>query len=107
MSQDINQSINQDGGQQLTEVACELRTKTLLSNFKITEGAKPGDRFYEMRHYRASMVRWQEDGSVLIVATGLTRRRRTMKYAEANPVLSERRMCFAVEREFDLADSRS
>ena len=68
MSQDIDQSINQDGGQQLTEVANELRTKTLLSNFKITEGARPGDRFYEMRHYRASMVRWQEDGSVLIVA---------------------------------------
>ena len=68
MTLDVNQSINQENGQKLTNIAQEIRSTTFLSGFKITEGIKPLDRFYEMRHYRASMVRWQENGSLLLVA---------------------------------------
>ena len=46
----------------------EVRETILDSSFTIRETCGGGDRSYEMRHYRASFIRWQENGAVLINA---------------------------------------
>ena len=61
------QSVEQ-GSSAVREQINELREKITDSSFTIRETCGPDDRSYEMRHYRASMIRWQENGSVLLVA---------------------------------------
>ena len=46
----------------------EVRETISDSSFTIRETCGPDDRNYEMRHYRGSFVRWQENGAVLINA---------------------------------------
>ena len=46
----------------------EVRETITDSSFTIRETCGPDDRNYEMRHYRGSFVRWQENGAVLINA---------------------------------------
>lgn len=71
MSQDIAQSLN-SGTNQVTKFANEVCTKVLDSGFMICETKNPQDRSYEMRHWRASKIRWQEDGSLIIQARNST-----------------------------------
>jgi hypothetical protein len=71
MTQDIAQSLN-SGLNKVTKRSNEVYTKVTDSNFMITETCNPQDRSYEMRHWRASKVRWQEDGSLIIQARNST-----------------------------------
>ena len=66
-----DQSIKQ-GTSQLREQINEVRQKITDSSFKISETCGPGDRNYELRHYRGSMIRWQENGGVLLIAHSAT-----------------------------------
>ena len=61
------QSIEQKSSQ-ITENVNEVRSKITDSSFRISETCGPDDRNYEMRHYRGSMLRWQENGGVLLIA---------------------------------------
>ena len=61
------QSIEQKSSQ-ITENINEVRVKITDRSFKVTETCGPDDRNYEMRHYRGSMIRWQENGGVLLIA---------------------------------------
>ena len=61
------QSIEQKSSQ-ITENVNEVRSKITDSSFRISETCGPDDRNYEMRHYRGSMIRWQENGGVLLIA---------------------------------------
>ena len=67
MSTSNEQSIVQKSSQ-ITENINEVRCKISDSSFRIFETCGPDDRNYEMRHYRGSMVRWQENGSVILIA---------------------------------------
>ena len=67
MSQSVNQSLQQ-GSVKIEETVNEFREFITDSSFAFRETAKPGDRSYEMAHYRGSRIRWQEDGSVLLIA---------------------------------------
>ena len=61
------QSIEQDSSgvrEELNEVVDII----LDSSFSIKETCGPDDRSLELRHYRGSMLRWQENGSVLLIA---------------------------------------
>jgi hypothetical protein len=71
MSQSIEQSLN-SGQTKVTKNSNEIHTKVTDSNFQIIDISTPNDRSYEMRHWRASKIRWQEDGSVLLQAHNLT-----------------------------------
>lgn len=71
MTLDIKQSIEQESSI-VREELNEVRQQILDSSFRITETCGADDRSYELRHYRASMIRWQENGSVLIVARSAT-----------------------------------
>ena len=62
------QSIEQ-GSSTTTEELNEVRQTITDSSFRISETCGPGDRNYELRHYRGSMLRWQENGGVLLIAT--------------------------------------
>ena len=75
MSQSANQSLNQ-GSVRIEETVNELREFITDGSFAFRETVKPGDRSYEMAHYRGSRIRWQEDGSVLLIA----------RSAEATPI---------------------
>ena len=61
------QSIEQKSSQ-ITENINEVRCKITDSSFRVFETCGVDDRNYEMRHYRGSMIRWQENGSVLLIA---------------------------------------
>lgn len=67
MSQSVNQSLNQ-GSVKIEETVNEFREFITDGSFAFRETVKPGDRSYEMVHYRGSRIRWQEDGSVLLIA---------------------------------------
>ena len=67
MSTTNKQSILQKSSQ-ITENINEVRVTITDSSFKITETCGGDDRNYEMRHYRGSMIRWQENGSVILIA---------------------------------------
>jgi len=67
MSTSVNQSLNQ-GSVKIEETVNELREFITDGSFAFRETVKPGDRSYEMAHYRGSRIRWQEDGSVLLIA---------------------------------------
>ena len=67
MSQDIRQSL-ESGDTKVTKNSNEIHTKVTDSNFQICDISTPKDCSYEMRHWRASKIRWQEDGSVIIQA---------------------------------------
>lgn len=67
MSQSANQSLNQ-GSTRIEETVNEFREFITDGSFAFRETARPGDRSYEMAHYRGSRIRWQEDGSVLLIA---------------------------------------
>ena len=67
MSTTNEQSILQKSSQ-ITENINEVRCNISDSSFRIFETCGPDDRNYEMRHYRGSMVRWQENGSVILIA---------------------------------------
>ncbi|NDB57873.1 hypothetical protein EB001_05460 [bacterium] len=69
-SQSINQSFNEHT--KVTEISNEIHTKVTDSNFQIVDISTPNDRSYEMRHWRASKIRWQEDGSVILQARNST-----------------------------------
>lgn len=56
------------GGSQTRSQLNEVSQKITNSSFKISETSGGGDRNYEMRHYRGSMIRWQENGAVLLIA---------------------------------------
>lgn len=71
MSQDIAQSLN-SGPSKVTSISNEVHTTVLDSNFQIVETCHPEDRSYEMRHWRASKIRWQEDGSLIIQSRNST-----------------------------------
>ena len=75
MTQDIRQSLKQ-GSCTITETVNGYRESISDSSFAIRETADPGDRSYELAHYRGSRIRWQEDGSVLLIA----------RSAEATPI---------------------
>ena len=75
MSQSANQSLKQ-GSVRIEETVNELREFITDGSFAFRETVKPGDRSYEMAHYRGSRIRWQEDGSVLLIA----------RSAEATPI---------------------
>ena len=66
-SQSVEQSHKQ-GSCTITETLNGYRECISDSSFAIRETADPGDRSYEMTHYRGSRIRWQEDGSVLLIA---------------------------------------
>ena len=61
------QSIEQKSSQ-ITEDINEVRVKITDSSFRISETCGDLDRNYEMRHYRGSMIRWQENGAVILIA---------------------------------------
>ena len=61
------QSIEQKSSQ-ITENINEVRSKITDSSFRVSETCGPDDRNYEMRHYRGSMIRWQENGAVILIA---------------------------------------
>lgn len=61
------QSIEQKSSQ-ITENINEVRCKITDSSFRVFETCGVDDRNYEMRHYRGSMIRWQENGGVLLIA---------------------------------------
>ena len=63
-----NKQSIETGSSQCTEELNEVRQRITDSSFKISETCGLGDRNYEMRHYRGSMIRWQENGSVLLIA---------------------------------------
>lgn len=67
-SQSISQSI-ESGDTKVTKFSNEIHTKVTDSNFQITDISTPKDCSYELRHWRASKIRWQEDGSVLLQAS--------------------------------------
>lgn len=67
MSQSANQSLQQ-GSAGITEITNEYRESISDGSFVIRETTRKGDRSYEMAHYRGSRIRWQEDGSVLLIA---------------------------------------
>ena len=71
MSLSIEQSLN-SGQTRVTKFSNECHTKLTDSNFQIINISTPNDRSYEMRHWRASKIRWQEDGSVIIQARNST-----------------------------------
>ena len=75
MSQSVNQSLNQ-GSVRIEETVNELREFITDGSFAFRETVRPGDRSYELAHYRGSRIRWQEDGSVLLIA----------RSAEATPI---------------------
>ena len=75
MTQSVNQSLNQ-GSVRIEETVNEFREFITDGSFAFRETVKPGDRSYEMAHYRGSRIRWQEDGSVLLIA----------RSAEATPI---------------------
>jgi hypothetical protein len=64
---DTKQSLVQESSK-ITEEINEVRETLTDSSFAIRETCGPDDRNYEMRHYRGSFVRWQENGAVLINA---------------------------------------
>ncbi len=64
---DTKQSLVQESSK-ITEEMNEVRETITDSSFTIRETCGPDDRNYEMRHYRGSFVRWQENGAVLINA---------------------------------------
>ena len=63
-----NKQSIETGSSQCTEELNEVRQRITDSSFKISETCGLGDRNYEMRHYQGSMIRWQENGSVLLIA---------------------------------------
>ncbi len=67
MAQDTAQSLL-EGKNQVTETIDEVITTLLKSGFSIIETCNPDDRNYELRHWRASGIRFQHDGSILINA---------------------------------------
>lgn len=67
MTLDTRQSIEQKSSQMREEIN-EVRETILDSSFTIRETCGADDRNYEMRHYRGSFIRWQENGAVLINA---------------------------------------
>ena len=71
MTLDTKQSIEQESSV-VREELNEVRPQILDSGFRITETCGADDRSFELRHYRASMIRWQENGAVLIVARSAT-----------------------------------
>ena len=75
MSQSVKQSGLQ-GSVKIEETVNELREFITDGSFAFRETVKPGDRSYEMAHYRGSRIRWQEDGSVVLIA----------RSAEATPI---------------------
>jgi len=75
MSQSVEQALKQ-GSVKIEETVNELREFITDGSFAFRETVKPGDRSYEMAHYRGSRIRWQEDGSVLLIA----------RSAEATPI---------------------
>ena len=64
---DTKQSLEQESSK-ITEEINEVRETITDSSFTIRETCGHDDRNYEMRHYRASFIRWQENGAVLINA---------------------------------------
>jgi len=72
MSQSLEQSIEQGrgggNGVKVTAETDELYTKITDGSFKITETSNPNDRSYEMRHFKASFIRWQHNGSIIVLA---------------------------------------
>lgn len=71
MTLDFKQSIEQKSSV-VREQLNEVRETITDSSFSIRETCGVNDRSYELRHYRASMIRWQENGSVLLVARSST-----------------------------------
>ena len=69
---DLKQSIEQKTSK-IQEEVNEVRETITDSSFTIRETCGVNDRSYEMRHYRASYIRWQENGAVLINARSATR----------------------------------
>jgi hypothetical protein len=67
MSQSVKQTLEQ-GSAKVGEEINEFRECISDSSFAIRETCGADDRSYEMRHYRGSMIRWQEDGSVILIA---------------------------------------
>lgn len=68
MSQSVKQSVDERVNQ-VTNVTEEVITTILKSKFQITETTNPNDANYELRHWRASAIRWQHDGSITINAS--------------------------------------
>lgn len=66
-SQSVNQALSQ-GSVKIEETVNEFREFITDGSFAFRETVRPGDRSYEMAHYRGSRIRWQEDGSVLLIA---------------------------------------
>lgn len=66
-SQSVKQSLQQVSAG-ITEITNEYRESISDGSFAIRETTRKGDRSYEMAHYRGSRIRWQEDGSVLLIA---------------------------------------
>ena len=66
-SQSVKQSLEQ-GSVKIEETVNELREFITDGSFAFRETVKPDDRSYEMAHYRGSRIRWQENGSVLLIA---------------------------------------
>ena len=69
---DTKQSIEQESSK-IQEEMNEVRETITDSSFTIRETCGVNDRSYEMRHYKASFIRWQENGAVLINARSATR----------------------------------
>lgn len=67
MSLSNEQSIQQ-GSVTVTQDRDELQVEITGGSFKISECINPNDRSYEMRHFKASFLRWQHNGSILLVA---------------------------------------
>lgn len=67
MSQSVKQSVKERLNT-VTNVTEEVITTLLKSKFQITETTNPNDANLELRHWRASAIRWQHDGSILINA---------------------------------------
>jgi uncharacterized protein (DUF2345 family) len=72
MSLSLEQSLEEGrgggSGVKVTEDRDDLDVTILPSSFKITETINPQDRSYELRHFKASFIRWQHNGSILIAA---------------------------------------
>ena len=64
---DTKQSLEQESSK-IREEINEVRETITDSSFTTRETCGPDDRNYEMRHYRGSFLRWQENGAVLINA---------------------------------------
>ena len=62
-----NKQSIETGSSQCTEELNEVRQRITIVHLRY-ETCGLGDRNYEMRHYRGSMIRWQENGSVLLIA---------------------------------------